>query len=88
MKFFALYTLARAALFAAVFGLLWLLLGRSIEWNAVNALYLALIAMVVSSLIAFLTLRSLRDKVALQLAARADRAKASLEARRTAEDDD
>jgi hypothetical protein len=88
LKFFGLYTLARAALFAVVFGLIWLVIGRSVEWNAVSGLYTALIAMVVSSMIALLGLRGLRGRAAEDLAARVGRAKASLEARRSAEDDD
>ena len=87
MKFFALYTLARMALFAAVFGIIWLIIGQSVEWNALSGLYTALIAMVISSVISFLTLRSLRDKVALQLAGRVQRAKTSFESKRSAEDD-
>jgi hypothetical protein len=87
LKFFALYTLARMLLFGAVFGIIWLIVGNSVEWNAVNGLYTALIAMVISSLISFVALRSLRDKVALQLAGRVQRAKTSFESRRSAEDD-
>jgi hypothetical protein len=87
VKFFVLYTLARVGLFAGVYGILWLFVGQSVAWNAVNALYTALIAMVISSLIAFATLRSLRDKVALQLANRAQRAKSSIDSRGSAEDD-
>jgi hypothetical protein len=87
LKFFVLYTLARAGMFAAVYGVLWLIVGRSVEWNAVNGLYIAVIALVISALIAFVTLGSLRDKVSLQLANRAQRAKTSIEARPPAEDD-
>jgi uncharacterized membrane protein YdjX (TVP38/TMEM64 family) len=88
VRVFVVYTAARLVLFAAVFGAIWLFVGRSVEWNAANGLYTALIAMVISSLIAFLVLRSLRDKVAFALADRVQRAKAAAEARRTAEDDD
>ena len=88
MKPFLLYTLARVALFAASFGLVWLVFGHWIEWGAVSALYTALIAMVVSSVVALLVLGSLRDDFALELAQRADRAKAAFEARRAAEDID
>lgn len=87
MKVFVLYTLARLALFAIVFGLIWLVVGRSVEWNAVNGLYTALIALIISSLLAFVMLRNLRDRVALQLATRVGRAKATFDSRRSAEDD-
>lgn len=88
MKIFALYTLARLLLFLAVYGLLWLVFGRWVEWTSVPALGTALIAMVISSAIALVTLRSLRDNLAVEVAARADRAKAAYEARKRAEDDD
>jgi uncharacterized membrane protein YdjX (TVP38/TMEM64 family) len=87
VKSFVLYTLARAALFAGVYGILWLFVGRSVSWNAVNALYTALIAMVISSLLAFATLRGLREKVALQLANRVQRSKSNIDTRASAEDD-
>jgi uncharacterized protein DUF4229 len=88
VKPFLLYTLARVALFAAAFGLVWLVFGRWIEWGAVSALYTAIIAMVVSSVVALLVLGSLRDEFAVQVSQRADRAKAAFEARRAAEDND
>ncbi len=88
MKIFALYTFARLALFLAVYGLLWLFFARWIEWTSVTALGTAVIAMVVSSAIALITLRSLRDDLAVELAARADRAKSAYEASKRAEDDD
>ncbi len=88
MRIFLLYTLARAALFAAAFGLIWLVFGRWLEWGAVSALYTAIIAMVVSSVVALLVLGSLRDEFAAQVAQRADRAKAAYDARRAAEDAD
>ncbi len=56
VKPFVLYTLARVVLFAASFGLVWLVFGHWIEWGAVSALYTAIIAMVVSSIVALLVL--------------------------------
>ncbi len=86
MKIFVLYTVARAGMFTAVFGLIWLFLYRQVEWNSVSILYTALIAMVVSAVIAMLTLRSLRNRLAAQIAEQASTAKDSFEARRAAED--
>ncbi|MBA3264744.1 MAG: DUF4229 domain-containing protein [Nocardioidaceae bacterium] len=86
MKILFVYTLARAAIFAAVFGLLWVILYRQVEWNSVSVLYTALIAMVISAVIAMLALRSLRDKLALEIAERSARTKHAFEARRAAED--
>jgi len=88
VRIFAVYTLARLGLFAGVYGLIWLALGRTIEWNAVSALYTALIAMAVSSVVALTALRSLRGRLAEQVAERAERAKAAYEARKSAEDHD
>lgn len=88
MKVLAVYTLARAALFLAVYGLIWLIFGRSIEWTSLSALYTALIALVVSALIAFVTLKPLRARLAAQVEQRAARTKAAYDARRAREDDD
>ncbi len=87
MKFFVLYTLARFALFGAVFGLVWLIGGRWMAWGPVSLLVSALIAMVVSSIIALLALRGLRDRLAEHIEQRAGRARAAFEARRAREDD-
>jgi uncharacterized protein DUF4229 len=86
VKTFLLYTLARLVLFGAVFGLIWLIFGRWLEWRTASALYTALIAMVISSFVALLVLGSLRNEFAIQVAKRADRAVAAYEARRAAED--
>ena len=88
MKPFVLYTLARVALFAASFGLVWLVFGHWIEWGAISALYTAIIAMVISSVVSLFILGSLRDDLAVHVSERADRAKAAFEARRAAEDVD
>ena len=86
MKIFAIYTLARVGIFLAVYGVIWLIVGRSLEWDAVSGLYTALIAMLVSSIIALTALRGLRASLAEQVAVRAEAAKAAFEARRRAED--
>ena len=89
VKVFALYTAARLGLFAVAYGLIWLIFGRWIEWNAFSALYTAIIAMV--HLVAGRVLRCSRvfaSQLAVQVEQRATRAKAAFEARRSAEDDD
>lgn len=88
MKSFVLYTLARAGLFVAVFSAMWLALAGRVEWNSVSILYTTLIALVISSIIALFTLRSLRDKLAAEVAGRASRAQESFQARKSGEDAD
>lgn len=87
MKSFALYTAARVVLFAVCFGLIWLIFGTWLTWEAVSVLYTAIIAMVVSSVIALFALGSLRNSLAVDVSARADRAVAAYEAMRSAEDE-
>ncbi len=88
MKIFVLYTLARLGIFAAVFGAIWLVGYRQVEWNSINILYTALIAMVASAVISMLALRRLRDKLAAHIAERSTKAKDAFEARRGVEDSD
>lgn len=71
MRTFVVYTLARLGLFLVVYGVVWLAVGRSVAFDASSGLYTALIAMVVSSLIAFVALRGLRNRLAGEVAARA-----------------
>lgn len=88
MKIFALYTFARAGLFLACYGVIWLTFGQWIEWNALSGLWTALIAMLLSSGIALVALRSMRADLSAAVAERADRAKAAFDARNRAEDDE
>jgi Protein of unknown function (DUF4229) len=88
VKLFALYTGARAALFLVAYGLIWLIFGRSIDWNALSALYTALFAMLISAAVSFIALRSMRARLSEQVAARAERVRAAYESRRSAEDDE
>lgn len=88
MKVFALYTLARLGLFVAAYGLVWLIFGHWIDWNALSALYIAIIAMVASSLASFVALKDLRARLAAHVEQRAVRAKQAYDSRRSAEDDD
>ncbi len=70
MRTFLVYTLARLGLFLVVYGLLWLALSSRVTWDSVSALYTAMIAMVVSSLLAFVGLRRQREALAAQIAER------------------
>ncbi len=88
MKIFALYTAARALLFLLAYGVLWLAFGRWLEWDAITGLWTALIAMIISSVVALVTLGALRDRLAVEVAARAERAKKAFEARQRGEDGD
>lgn len=81
MRSFAVYTFARAAMFAVAYGLIWLVFGRWLQWDAISALWTAFVAMVVSSLVALATLGQLRARLAEEVAARATRSKAAYDAR-------
>lgn len=83
---FALYTAARLVLFAAAFGLIWLVFGHWLSWDATSALYTAIIALVVSSVVALFALQGLRGRFAEDVSQRADRMRDAFEARRAAED--
>lgn len=88
LKVLALYTLARLVLFLAVYGLVWLVFSRWVEWTSATALGTAIIAIVISSAIALVALRSLRDDLAAEVSSRAERAKAAYDASKRTEDDD
>ena len=88
MKTFVFYTVARLALFAVAFGLIWLVFGHWLDWSSVSILYTAVIALLLSSVAALFVLGSLRDDFAAHVSARADRAKAAFDAMRAAEDTD
>ncbi len=81
MRSFVVYTVARAAMFAVAYGLMWLVFGRWLQWDAISALWTAFVAMVVSSLVALATLGQLRSRLAEEVAARAARSKAAHDAR-------
>ncbi len=68
---FIAYTLARLGLFLAVYGAIWAGIGRSVAFDSVSGLYTALLALIVSSLLAFVGLRRLRDRLAAEVASRA-----------------
>lgn len=88
MRAFVVYTAARAGLFLAVYGLIWLVFGRWIDWNSLSALYTALIAMLISAVISMVALRSLRGDLADHVSARAERARAAHRARVHSDEDD
>jgi len=88
VKAFGLYTLARLGLFALVYGLIWLVFGQWLDWNAVSALYTAFIAMAISAIVSAFALAGLRARLAGEVARRAQRARRSFESRRAAEDAD
>ena len=86
MRTFVLYTLARVGLFAAAYGAIWLVFGREIGWNSATALYTAIVALAVSAVASFVLLRSLRERLAVEVERRAARARAAFEASRSGED--
>jgi hypothetical protein len=88
VKSFALYTAARAGLFLVCYAAVWLVAGWFIRWDSLNALSTALLALILSSVLALLLLKSLREQFAAHVAARADRAVAAFDAQRRAEDVD
>jgi hypothetical protein len=71
MRSFVVYTAARFGLFVGAYGLIWLAIGRSVTWDSISALYTAILALVASSLVAFVALRRLRDRLAADVASRA-----------------
>ncbi|MBA3233650.1 MAG: DUF4229 domain-containing protein [Propionibacteriales bacterium] len=88
MKILALYTAARLLVFAAAYALIWGVFGRWLEeFNSVTALWTALIALVVSSVISLIALRPMRERLAIQVEARARRVKTAFDEHKRAEDE-
>jgi divalent metal cation (Fe/Co/Zn/Cd) transporter len=67
VKPFVLYTLARVLLFALAWALVWAVASRWLAWSSVTALWTALLAMVVSSVVSLWLLRGLRQRLALHV---------------------
>lgn len=88
MKPFALYTAARLVLFAATWGLVWLVASIWLEWSSVTALWTALIAMAISALASFVLLRDLRQRLAQRVDERAVRMQQAYDAAKRKEDAD
>lgn len=86
MRAFALYTLARVALFGVVFALVWAVGATWLVWDQVTVLWTALVALVLSSLAALVLLRRLRADLARHVEARARRVAGSIEQSRRSED--
>ena len=88
MKSFVLYTLARVALFALAWALVWAVASIWLEWSSVTALWTALLAMVVSSVVSVWLLRGLRERLAVHVQGRAERMQARYDAAKRKEDVD
>lgn len=88
MKSFVLYTLARVLLFALAWALVWAVASIWLEWSSVTALWTALLAMVVSSVVSVWLLRGLRERLAVHVQGRAERMQARYEAAKRKEDVD
>jgi membrane protein implicated in regulation of membrane protease activity len=88
VKPFVLYTLARALLFAVAWALVWAVARIWLGWSTVTALWTALLAMAVSSVVSLWLLRGLRQRLALHVQGRAERMQARYEAAKRKEDAD
>jgi hypothetical protein len=88
MKYFLLYTLARVGLFAVAFGIIWLVLFSWVSWTYAALLWTVLLAAIISAIASIFVLRSVRERFALEVAARAERMSQRIEDARAAEDED
>lgn len=88
MKAFWTYTLARLGVFLATWAVLWGISRLVFDNSTVLDLWILLLALVVSSIISILTLRTLRDRVAVKLQQRAQTLNDRIEESRRAEDID
>jgi hypothetical protein len=88
MKAFWTYTLARIAVFAVTYAVVWLVASIFLESTAVENLFVLLIALVGSSAISIFVLAGLRDKLAQNVQERATRMTERIEESRRAEDVD
>ena len=88
MKAFWTYTLARFAVLAVVFAVVWFAAPIWFERTEIVNIFSLLIAMVISSIISVFLLSGLRDKLALNVHQRATRMTERIEESRRAEDID
>ena len=88
MKSLAAYTIARLGLFLATFAVLWGVGHLVFEQTAANLLAAAFIALIVSAVASVFLLRGLRNALARDVAARAERMSSRYDAARTREDPD
>lgn len=87
MKAFWLYTFARFAVFAVTYVVVWAIASIWFDPPFVN-LFVLLVALVASSVVAFFALRRLRDELAQNISGRAERLSKRIEESRRAEDVD
>ena len=88
MKAFWTYTLARLAVFAVCFAIVWSISQIWLESTTVANIWVLLISLVLSSVISVFLLAGLRDKLAQNVHDRATRMTARIEESRRAEDID
>lgn len=88
MKAFWRYTLARLALFAVCFAVVWGVAQIWLDSTTVVNIWVLLIALVLSSALSIFLLAGLRDNLARNVQERAERMTARLEESRRAEDVD
>ena len=88
MKTLAAYTLARLGLFLATFAVLWGVGHLFFAQTAANLLAAAFVALVVSAVASVFLLRGLRNALARDVAARAQRMNRRYDAARAREDAD
>jgi membrane protein implicated in regulation of membrane protease activity len=88
MKAFWMYTLARLGVFLATWAVLWGISRLVFADSTVLDLWVLLVALIVSSVISILALRTLRDRVAIKLQERAQSLNDRIEESRRAEDVD
>ena len=88
MKAFWTYTLARLGVFLVTWAVLWGISRLVFDPSTVVDLWVLLLALIVSSIISILTLRRLRDQVAVKLQERAQALNDRIEESRRAEDVD
>lgn len=88
MKAFWTYTLARVAVFAVTYGVIWVIASFVMEPSTVENLFVVLIALVGSSIISVFALAGLRNQLANHIQERAARMTERIEESRRAEDVD
>jgi membrane protein implicated in regulation of membrane protease activity len=88
MKAFVTYTLARLAMLAATYAVVWVVVGFIFEKSQIINVWMLLIAFVVSSVLSLLFLGKLRDDFARSIQARAEAINERIEESRRAEDVD
>ncbi|MFC0629340.1 DUF4229 domain-containing protein [Kribbella deserti] len=81
MKNFVIYTALRALLFAAAFGVLWLILR-----NALGLFPILLLALLITSIASIFVLRAQRERLASTIEQKATRISTRIEESRRAED--